>query len=248
MVVRIGNRTFSPKLWSTVVTILFIPVFISLGLWQLDRADQKRKLHADFKERQTSEVININQDKIIRNRTEDMIWRKFQAEGNFDETVQILLDDQVINNQAGYFVYTPFKLLNENVWYLVNRGWVATGNDRSLLPELSKSSEQVTITGNANHVPVSGISLGKSADEKVAPGFYRLREIRIEHVNDLVGEKLMPYVLNLDSESQHGYVRQWKMPGSGEAVNLGYAFQWFAFAATLLIIYLVVNTKKIDGN
>lgn len=248
MVVRIGHWTFSPKLWSTMVTILIFPVFISLGLWQLDRADQKRALHANYLERQASEVINLNQEKIIRNSTDDMIWRKFQAEGNFYETVQILLDDQVINNQAGYFVYTPFKLLDENIWFLVNRGWVATGDDRNLLPELNKTSVRVTITGSANHVPYTGVSLGSAIDEQLAPGFYRLRSINIAHINDIVGEKLMPYVLNLDSESQHGYVRQWRMPGSGETVNLGYAFQWFAFAATLLIIYLAVNTKKIDGN
>jgi surfeit locus 1 family protein len=248
MVVRIGHWTFSPKLWSTIVTILIIPVFISLGFWQLDRAGQKRALHADYLERQASEVINLNHEKTIRNNMDDMLWRKIKAEGAFDETVQILLDNQVMNNQAGYFVYTPFQLINENIWFLVNRGWVATGNDRNLLPELRKTNVQVTITGSANNVLSSGISLGNAIDEQLTPGIYRLRSINIAHISDLVGKKLMPYVLNLDSESQHGYMRQWRMPGSGETVNLGYAFQWFAFAATLLIIYVVVNTKTKDDN
>ena len=57
---------------------------------------------------------------------------------------------------------------------------------------------------------------------------------------------LMPYIIRLDPGSKYGYVRKWAKPDSGEDVNLAYAFQWFLLAITLLLIYIIVNVKKIQ--
>ena len=55
---------------------------------------------------------------------------------------------------------------------------------------------------------------------------------------------LYPYIIRLSPESNHGYIRNWQLQNSGENVHVGYAFQWFAFAATLFVIYFVMNIKK----
>jgi surfeit locus 1 family protein len=41
-----------------------------------------------------------------------------------------------------------------------------------------------------------------------------------------------------------GLVRKWARPDSGSAKNWGYAFQWFAMALAVLIIYLVLSVKR----
>ena len=37
-----GNYQFSPPLWSIIVTLILLSVFIRLGVWQLERAEEKQ--------------------------------------------------------------------------------------------------------------------------------------------------------------------------------------------------------------
>ena len=43
----------------------------------------------------------------------------------FLEGFQVILDNQVQNTKAGYYVYTPFQLDDSEHVVLVNRGWLA---------------------------------------------------------------------------------------------------------------------------
>ena len=38
---RIVFWDFAPSLWPTLAVLLILPLFLSLGFWQLDRAEQK---------------------------------------------------------------------------------------------------------------------------------------------------------------------------------------------------------------
>ena len=60
----------------------------------------------------------------------------------------------------------------------------------------------------------------------------------------LLNIELLPYVLRMDPESPAGFTRRWKEPGTGEERNLGYAFQWFAMAIAIFVIYLILNFKR----
>ena len=244
---RIGNRNFSPKFWPSLATLLLLPALIALGLWQLDRADQKRTYYEVLVKRQTKATININQDN-ARINSDEMLWRKVYAKGHFDEDVQILLDNQIMKNQVGYYVFTPFKLAEHDTWFLVNRGWVGVGNDRDQLPAFNRTKNLVSISGTAMNVPARGIRLGEIIDETPAPGVYRLQAIDIAHISKLTGIQFMPYIIRLNPDSQYGYARAWEMPDSGEDVHLAYAFQWFLLAITLLIIYIMVNLEKVQDS
>jgi surfeit locus 1 family protein len=239
----IGNWCFSPGLITSLLALVFISLFTSLGFWQLDRAEQKRTLFAEFESRQSGKPIKFDQDHINKSDKEEIIWRHVDASGKFLEQYQILLDNQVEKGQAGYFVYTPFKLEQSELVVLVNRGWLSTGNDRTVSPELILTNGLVTIAGVVKNEPKTGVLLKEAHPEEMNKGMYRVQQLKIKEVSALTKTKLLPYIIRLEPESEHGYSRQWRSPGSGENVNLGYAFQWFAFATTLLIIYLATNIK-----
>lgn len=245
---RIGNRNFSPKFWPSLVTILLFPVLIALGIWQLDRADQKRSHYEMLVKRQAEEVININQNPARINNADKILGRKLVATGKFNENIQILLDNQIMKNQAGYFVFTPFNLAGRDTWILVNRGWVAVGENRNQLPGLTRTEGVVSISGTAMNVPATGIHLGEIIDERPWPGVYRLQTMDIPHIGKLTGITFMPYIIRLDPVSQYGYERMWSTPDSGENVHLAYALQWFLLAITLLLIYIIVNLEKVQDS
>ncbi len=48
MSIKIGSRIFAPRLFTTLLTLALIALLISLGRWQLRRADEKRALFDSF--------------------------------------------------------------------------------------------------------------------------------------------------------------------------------------------------------
>jgi len=266
MKINFGNLVFHPKLLTSILTVIFFILFLHLGFWQLDRAEQKRQIYSFFNERQSKEVINLNNSferlshanySFIRRHgtsLDDLLWRKVIVTGSFLEDRQVLLDNQVNNGQAGYFVYTPFKVKSIDDIFLVNRGWVPVGEDRRKSPNLIYTSGEVTIHGVLKETPRTGLLLSEDQVEKLEDNITRLQKIDINEVSKLTKIKLFennyfiqslfPYVIRLSPESDHGYIRNWKLLNSGENVHIGYAFQWFAFAVTLLVIYFVMNIKK----
>jgi surfeit locus 1 family protein len=240
----IGNWCFSPKIVTSLLALLFFYLFISLGLWQLDRAEYKKNLYLEFESRQIAEAIDFNLPENFQLEVSQLLWRNILAEGEFLEKSQILLDNQVENTKAGYFVYTPFRLFNSNKVVLVNKGWVLADKDRSVVPALEYTQEIVKIIGVIKEIPKTGLLLKETPPEKMNEQVYRVQRINTEELGKLTKEKISPYIIRLEPESEHGYVRNWRVPGSDESKHKGYAFQWFAFAAALLLIYLILNIKK----
>lgn len=225
------------------MALIFFILFISLGLWQLERAGYKRNLHQSFLDKQDIPAVGI--EEILAIETQNgKIWRRVEADGWFDENRQVLLDNQVLNNQAGYFVYTPFTPRGIDAAVLVNRGWVEIGTDRSVLPEFKKTNSMVVIKGLVKDPPQMGILLKQLSPEKLDKNTVRVQKLEIKPLQKLIGGELLPFVIRLTPDSGHGYKRDWNPPASGEKVHTGYAFQWFAFATTLLVIYLVINIKR----
>ncbi len=243
---RLRNWRFTPGLWPSVVTLLVLPCLLSLGFWQLDRADQKRIMYQSFLQKQKAPELDINADNAAHANVETLLWRKIRARGEFEQQADILLDNQVLNREPGYFVLTPLRMPGENKRILVNRGWVPAAGDRSVLPETTPAVGEVEIHARATPVPATGILLKEDHSvESPRAGVYRVQRVDVAELSAVLGFELVPFVLRLEPESEHGYARVWALPGSDEARHLGYAFQWFALAFTLLAIYIVVNLKRI---
>lgn len=241
---RIGVWQFRPRLLPSLATLFFFPLLLSLGFWQLDRAEQKRTQYAESTQYLDRPPMILNGETEERLRQKDMLWRPVGMKGELDSKHVMLLDNQVYKGEAGYFVIEPFHIAGTKLDVLVNRGWIAAGDNRRQTPAISTPSGQVTLSGIAMHVPTTGIFLGDNAIEKIGTNTYRLQRIRIDEIEQLLGLDLLPWVVRLQPDSEHGFIREWTREGSGEARHLGYAFQWFALALTLLVIYIVVNCKK----
>ena len=245
---QIGAWQFTPNLWPSVATLVILPVLLALGFWQLDRADQKRTIHKEFLQHQVFEITDLNSAHSIRVNKNEMMWRNVKANGQFKTNMQVLLDNQVVNSVAGYYVYTPFQLMNEDIWVLVNRGWLASGNDRNVPPGFGEIENTDTeITGVAKEAQSMGILLGDEKIEQMSEGVFRMQRINLQEIEELMEHDLLPYIIRLHPGSANGYHRDWRLSGSGEEKHLGYAFQWFALAAALVIIYIVVNLKKTNS-
>lgn len=226
-------------LFLNIIFVISFLIFIRLGFWQLDRADQKNDINAEFLLRQTSDQVISNTNLI----TKENIWRKFSLKGNF-EAPNIFLDNQMFRREAGYLILSPFYTSDDKI-ILVNRGWHPLMNNRNELPIVSRQNIEL-ISGILSPIPSHGIILADENIEKISNDSLRIQRIEIEELQNVLGGNKMiaPFMLTLDKPIDNNLIRSLILPVSDSEKNYGYAFQWFAFALTLLIIFIVLRKKN----
>ena len=221
----------------------FFALFLALGFWQLERAEYKRALYQVFQDKQSmaprplAEILALPAG-------EAPLWRPVEATGRFYSDERILLDNQVMRGRPGYFLYMPFQPLDSARLVLVNRGWLPAGPDRNRPPRIETPPGQVFIRGVTKAPPRTGLVLKALPPERLADNSARAQRLDIKELEAFTGRQLAPFVVRLAPESEHGFSRDWRPPGTGEQRHKGYAFQWFAFATTLALVYLLLNIKK----
>ena len=239
---RLGDVTFRPGLVPSLATIVMFGVLLGLGFWQLDRARQKESSQGAFMAQTGLPPVPLSSLDVADPGTR---YQKVSAVGRYDVEHQLLLDNQVQAGRPGYHVYTPLQLTGEPVAILVNRGWVALGESRQDLPDLTIESREVTIAGSLGLPANPGIRLQAEPNAAVTwPQVIGYVDY-LELAEDL-GYPLAPTVILLSPESGEGFLREWRphAPGLGPQRHRGYALQWFSLAATLIVIYVVVNMRR----
>jgi surfeit locus 1 family protein len=239
---RIGSLDFSPSRWPTLVTLLLFGFLLSLGFWQLDRAAQKREIISHYQADKDDAVIRLDAGMKSAGGLE---YQRASSIGRYDSAQQLLLDNRTHEGQAGYQVLTPFILRNSEVAVLVNRGWLPLGSSRDQLPDVAVGETQRSVLGRLKTPPTEVFMLGEEEPRQRWP--YRIQRIHIPALSAELQRTLLPFVLLLDNEEPDGYLRDWQpLVGFGPERNVGYAVQWFGLAAALLIIYLTVNSRRVD--
>jgi surfeit locus 1 family protein len=239
---RIGSVDFSPSRWPTLVTVIIFGFLLSLGFWQLDRAEQKREILKTYQADRLGAEIRIDAD---LKSAAGLEYQRASSAGYYDSAHQLLLDNRTHDGRAGYEVLTPFVLRNSEVAVLVNRGWLPLGESRDRLPDIAVDEGQRTVTGRLKTPSADVFMLGEQEPRQRWP--YRIQRIHIQTLSEELERTLLPVVLLLDGEQPDGYLRDWQpLMGFGPERNVGYAVQWFGLAAALLVIYFAVNTRRVD--
>ena len=120
----------------------FFTLFLSLGAWQINRANEKQDF-LNIEAKRVNESVQIVSE--TPNDATTLRYKKATITGHFDTSKQFLLDNQIDAGKAGYFVFVPFKLANSNKAILVNRGWIPLVEPRATLPNVDFQAENETI-------------------------------------------------------------------------------------------------------
>lgn len=232
---------FKPSWGMTIATILVAALCVELGSWQYDKAQAKLALQQQLDTGlavQPSALPNVVKD------VEHWRYKRVQFSGEYLHEYQLLLDNKVNDNVVGYHVLTPVKVASEPAQYvLVNRGWIK-GNLNRTVPTVETPTEQYLFNGDI-FFPLSKFFTLESPQE-TEQWQTVWQHIDMARYQKLVPFKVLPYIVRLNAKSDGaGFARDWPLPADRVNVHLGYAYQWFGFAFTLLIIYIVLNLKKI---
>ena len=231
-------RMFQRKwLLLTLLVLAGTAVCIRLGIWQLDRLEQRRAFNAQYESARAQAVLDLNQEQPAE--LAEMEWRPVQVTGEYDFANQIAVRNQYYGNEYGYHLLTPMRFDGQAV--LVDRGWIpAEGN--SIPADWRKYDEPGTVSvdgqirlgrakaavlGVEDPLPENGVRLDvwNNADlTRVAAQMpYPLLPVYIQPETD-PADREPPIPFQPDVELTEG-------------PHFGYALQWFTFAAILFVGY-----------
>lgn len=226
---------FSPKLWTTILTLCFVIVFIELGKWQLSRADERNSRQEKLEQLSKEPVVTISGNLV---KLEDVQYRQVAVKGRYLPEYTVYLDNKTYKGHAGYHVITPL-LISNKILVAVNRGWVSTGSNRSLLPEIETVFGEIIIHGVAVSPELKTFEL--AAQDVSGPVW---SSFNLERYQQMTGYDLQPFMILQKDGLNDGLIRDWIKPDSGASKNIGYAVQWFSLAITTIVIFLILNVKR----
>jgi surfeit locus 1 family protein len=233
---RVGPWQFAPTVLPTLAALFFFVLTFSLGNWQSGRADTKRELQARYDAAVREAPIHLGSDLLDH---DSVLYRKLEVEGVFDDAHTILIDNRVLNGVAGYHVLTPLRIQGGEVYILVNRGWVATGRSRDRVPAPPTPPGVVRLEGMAVDPQTRYFELSDTLPQgRVWQNLDFDRYVKATRL------PLQPVLLLQTSEQADGLQRSWPRPDTGVESHVSYAFQWYSLAATLVVLWLIINIRR----
>lgn len=222
--------------------ILLVTLLCRLGFWQLDRAEQKQASLLQQQQAMQAPAVSLNQIP-----SQDLSrYQQVEVSGHFDGEHSYLLDNQILDGKAGYFVFSPFIYDAKRPAILVNRGWIALNQDRNQLPDIKTPTSGVSLKGRINQFPKPGLELA-NAEIPTAGWPAVVQVIKASVLASGLGYEVEDYQLELAPEQPDGYKRQWQLAVAiPPEKHRAYAVQWFGLAVTLtvLCIWLVFRNKR----
>lgn len=230
------NLCFTPSRRMSLLTLLFIVLFMRLGFWQLERADEKKQLLMAQNEFAKSKPIGWQISSGLPAQ-----YQQLTVQGHFLPDV-FLLDNQHYQHQFGYDVLSPFVLADGRV-ILVDRGWVTGDMKRQTLPVIDVPRGFIRVSGSAYYPSDKNWLLGQ-AFEKKADGLVVMELIDTKLASKFLHKLVYPFIMRLSQESAHGFVREWAIVSMPPERHYGYALQWFAIVLVIFILFIALNLKK----
>lgn len=236
------NLQFKPSLAGTIATIICIPLFIHLGMWQYNKAAHKQALQAQYDLNSATVTQGLPAD---LSNVENLRYKQVVVEGEYLTQYQILLDNQVERESAGYHVITPLKLTSnqQQEVVLIDRGWIAASPNHADLPTIEtpvgtqKVDGQVWVPSKKFYTLAPQVTEGNEWQTL-------WQNIDMDAYAKAVPFKVAPVILRMAPHNTGGFVRNWIRPDDRIATHLGYAYQWFGFAVATLGIYIFMGFRR----
>ena len=234
-----GRLAFDFEWRITLFTLLFLPLLISLGFWQLQRADEKAALAAAFERQQASPPAPL--PALAGQPPAQLAYRPVVLRGRYVPGRHLLLDNRTRAGRYGNEVLSVFALEDGSL-ALVNRGWLPADPARLALPEVPDvPGDALEVTGKVYVAPGEPYLL---ADESLTPAWpQRIQAVQMDKVAALLDGAMFPYPVRIDAGESGALQADWQVVNVSPAKHRGYAVQWFSMAAVLALLYLARSTN-----
>jgi len=226
-------RFFLP---ATLITATFA-FLVSLGFWQLDRADEKRGIEASIKKVNNGKVELIVEESSLKNKE----YFEVRLQGKYLSDKQFIYDNQIVNQVSGYYVLTPYALEGQSKAILINRGFIPWNGRRDKLADIVIGQDAREIKVQISK-PIKRMELKPSETGIQFPVL--IQSIEIQDMADIARIDFSSVIGLLDPSTSDGFIRKWEPYTGSIEKHIGYAVQWFLMALVLAIIGIRIAIKQ----
>lgn len=228
---------FRPGWLPTLLVLALLPGLLWLGFWQLERGQQKRELLA---RQQAQQGVVLTPEQL--DGTPEQAYSRVRLEGTFDGEHSFLLDSRTRDGQAGVELLQPFHDRPSGRWVLLNRGWLPWP-DRRTPPAFETPAQPLKLVAWVYVSSGTPLLLGKH----MAEGWPRLLDhVEVAELWALLGRDGAADELRLEP-GPAAYRADWPITNMSPQQHLGYAVQWFALAAALLVLFIYFGIHQARG-
>lgn len=244
-----NNRWRKPSLFILAFTIVVASLLSGLGMWQLQRAEEKKQMELDNDQRKNELPLTLELPFRV---DEDMRFRPMRVEGKFINSKQFVLDNQILDHQVGYNIFTPLLLNDAETVLLVDRGWLPLKGSREQLPDIRVEEDLHEVVGTI-YVPYGeAYSLG-TVDNDGLEWPRLIQYLDFDQLQTRLGMNILPMTLRINADQKYALHAQWPLTSTRSTnqlsyeVHIGYAVQWFALALTVLVLLLVLHSPWVKS-
>jgi len=229
------SRFFIPA--SLIIATLVL--LISLGFWQLDRADEKRAIEGQIDSANSGDVKLIDSAEFLK----DKEYYHVRLQGSYVGDKQFIYDNQIVDQISGYYVLTPFIVKGASKAVLINRGFIPWSGRRDKLANVD-IGEKLTEAKVQISIPIKRMELKVSETTGDFPVL--IQALNLDEMSTIASLDFASVVGLLNPESENGFVRQWEPYTGSIERHIGYAIQWFlmAFVLAFIGIRLAIKQRK----
>ena len=231
-------KMFTRKwLLATLLVLAGTALCVRLGIWQLDRLDQRRAFNSQVETMRAMPLLDLNSE--LPDDLAGMEWRAVQVTGEYDFENQVALRNQYYGDQYGYHLLTP--LLFKGTAVLVDRGFIPADSN-STPADWRKYDEPGTVTVKGQiRLGQTKPAFGGVADALPKNGA-RLEiwnNTDITRIADQSPYPILPVFVqpDMDENDTEPPIPYQPVVELTEGSHFGYALQWFTFATILFVGY-----------
>jgi surfeit locus 1 family protein len=235
--------------WLILTLLVFAgsALCIRLGIWQLDRLEQRRAFNAQVESARAQPVLDLNEDE--PENISEMEWRSVKVIGEYDFANQVAVRNQYYGSQYGYHLLTP--LLFDDTAVIIDRGWIpADGNSTSADWRKYNESGTVNVSGQIR-LGQTKPAIGGVPDPLPEAG----AKLEVWNNSDIARiAAQMPYPIlpvyiqpEVDADDTVPPIPSQPEIELTEGPHFGYALQWFTFATILFVGYPFYLRKQETG-
>jgi surfeit locus 1 family protein len=219
-----------------IFTLLVFSGLVKLGFWQIDRALQKEQRIETIAYLSETQPMSLEQ---VLSETNEINDLPIVMNGEFDNKIIFLLDNQTNKGQLGYRVYQVFNSGEQAV--LVNLGWVVGSISRQEIPNVHAITGMHQLSGHVRKIEKGIMLMEQILVKNDWP--LRVQQIELDKFSTLISRQLLPFVVYLDKTESVGYEKNWQPIVMPPEKHRAYAFQWFSLAIAWMLLMIWASIK-----
>ena len=220
--------------WRTTLFVLvLVPVFLALGNWQLRRADEKLAILESWELRRQQAATPLLS---MPESAEDLAYRRVSLRGEYDWAHSFMLDNRIRQGRYGLEVLTPFRLQDNGLTVLVNRGWIQADPLRQTLPDVTAPAGDLVLEGYIYIPPGEAYTLGDLATAETWPRL--VQSVDTGEFASMLDADVYPHVVRIAQYSPGALIAEWPLVNVRPQKHQAYAAQWFAMAFALAVMFV----------